>query len=208
MQRKLLAVAVAGALGAPVLALAQSSTVQVYGTMYVEYSYIDQGTFAAGERETLDILQTPGSNIGFKGEEKLGGGLSAWFQCESTADPRGDSKDGWCTRNSALGMKGGFGNVFIGIWDSPFKRTASPPNVGGADTGVFGTAQLLFAGSTTLVGNMSRGNFKRRLQESINYDSPNFGGFQVMAAYTALNQSTAVTSGATDSKPRVLSLGA
>jgi predicted porin len=208
MQKKLMAVAVGSALCAPAVALAQSSTVQVYGTMYVEYAMIDQGTFAAGERVDVDMLQTPGSNIGFKGEEKLGGGLSAWFQCESTADPRGDSKDGWCTRNSALGMKGGFGNVFIGIWDSPFKRTASPPNIGGADTGVFGTAQLLFAGSTTLVGNQSRANFKRRLQESINYDSPNFAGFQVMAAYTATNQSTATTSGATDSKPRVLSLGA
>ena len=96
MQKKLMAVAVAGALGAPAVALAQSSTVQIYGTMYVEYSYVDQGTSTTGPRQNVDILQTPGSNIGFKGEEKLGGGLSAWFQCESTADPRGQSADGWC----------------------------------------------------------------------------------------------------------------
>ena len=41
MQKKLLAVAVAGALGAPAFALAQTSTVQIYGTMYVEYGYVD-----------------------------------------------------------------------------------------------------------------------------------------------------------------------
>src|SRR5918997_613510 len=99
MQKKLMAVAVAGVLGAPVVALAPTSTVQVYGTLYVEYSRIDQG----GPRQNVDILQTPGSNIGFKGEEKLGGGLSAWFQCESTADVRGQDQDGWCSRNSALG---------------------------------------------------------------------------------------------------------
>jgi len=206
MQKKLMAVAVAGALAAPAVALAQSSTVQVFGTLYVEYAYIDQGTFTNGERQSLDILQTPGSEIGFKGEEKLGGGLSAWFQCASTADVRGDSKDGWCTRNSALGLKGGFGNVFVGIWDTPFKRTISPTNVGGNDTGVWGTAGLLTAGSTTLFGNTSRANFKRRQQDMINYDSPTFAGFQVMAGYSALNVATAITTTAGNSKPRILSL--
>ena len=211
MQKKMLAVAVAGVLGSPAIALAQTSTVQIYGTLYVEYAYIDQGTFTgapAGERQNVDMLQTPGSTSGFKGEEKLGGGLSAWFQCESTADVRGQSQDGWCSRNSALGLKGGFGNVFIGNWDTPFKRTISPTNVGGADTGVFGTANLLAAGSTTLFGNASRANFKRRQNNMIMYDSPNFAGFQVMAGYTAINSATAVTTGATNSKPRVLSLGA
>jgi predicted porin len=167
---------------------------------------IDTGTFANGEHQTVDILQTPGSEIGFKGEEKLGGGLSAWFQCASTADIRGDSKEGWCTRNSALGLKGGFGNVFIGVWDTPFKRTISPTNVGGADTGVFGTAGLMSAGSTTLFGNVSRANFKRRQQDMIMYDSPNFSGFQVMAGYSAVNVATAITTNAGNSKPRVLSI--
>ena len=206
MQKKLMAVAIAGVLGAPAAALAQSSTVQIYGTMYVEYSYVDQGTGINGPRQNVDILQTPGSNVGFKGEEKLGGGLSAWFQCESTADPRGQSADGWCSRNSALGLKGGFGNVFIGNWDTPFKRTASPPNVGGADTGIWGTAGLLFAGSTTLNGNASRAAFKRRQNNMIMYDSPNFGGFQVMAGYSSVNHATATTSGAGNGKPRVLSI--
>ena len=203
MQKKLMAVAVAGVLGAPVVALAQTSTVQIYGTLYVEYSRIDQG----GPRQDVDILQTPGSNIGFKGEEKLGGGLSAWFQCESTADVRGQDQDGWCSRNSALGLKGGFGNVFIGNWDTPFKRTISPTNVGGNDTGIWGTASLLTAGSTTLNGNASRANFKRRQNNTINYDSPNFAGFQVMLATISLNHVTAVTGG-TNSKPRLWSIGA
>jgi predicted porin len=207
MQKKLIAVAVAGALSSPAVVLAQSSTVQVYGTVYVEYAYVDQGTSTTGPRQNIDILQTPGSNVGFKGEEKLGGGLSAWFQCESTADPRGQSQDGWCSRNSALGLKGGFGNVFIGNWDTPFKRTISPTNVGGSDTGIWGTAGLLTAGSTTLNGNASRAAFKRRQNNTINYDSPNFAGFQVMAAYTSLNHATATTTNAGNGKPRVLSLG-
>ena len=143
MQKKLLAVAVAGALGAPALALAQASTVQVYGTMYVEYSYVDPGTYTTGPAQRTDFLQTPGSAIGFKGEEKLGGGMSAWFQCESTADFRGMSQDGFCGRNSALGLRGGFGNVFIGNWDTPYKRTIAPGNVGANETGVWGSSFCL-----------------------------------------------------------------
>src|SRR3546814_9689180 len=50
-----------------------------------------------------DYADTPGgSAIGFRGEEKLGGGLSAWFQCESSADVRGLDQEGFCSRNSAI----------------------------------------------------------------------------------------------------------
>src|SRR5215212_3757485 len=202
MQKKLLAVAVASALGAPLAAQAQdggSSTVQIFGTAYIEYTVrAKQGRSVIATNPELtkaDFLQTPGSEIGFKGEERLGGGLSAWYQCTTTADPRGQSQNGWCSRNSALGLKGGFGNVFIGNWDTPFKRTISPTNVGGNDTGVWGTAGLLTGGSTPLNGNASRANFKRRQNNSINYDSPNFAGFQVMASTNSLNHVTAITSG-------------
>ena len=108
MKKKLMAVAVAGALAAPALAVAQTSTVQVYGRITYEYGIIDQGE---GQRET-DYADSPGgSAIGFRGEEKLGGGLSAWFQCESSADVRALDQTGWCTRNSAVGFKGSWGNV-------------------------------------------------------------------------------------------------
>ena len=87
MQKKLLAVAVAGALAAPAFALAQNATVSVYGRLYAEYSKVNQGNNAAAAALVdVDHLQNPGSSIGFRGEEKLVGGMSAWFQCESTMD--------------------------------------------------------------------------------------------------------------------------
>ncbi len=151
-----------------------------------------------------DVLQAPGSEIGFRGEEKLGGGMSAWFTCTSSADPRGVNGDGFCTRNSAVGLRGGFGNFFVGNWDTPFKRTMV--NTGGRDTGIFGTAFLLSGNSTTVTDGASTGVFKRRQRNSINYDSPNFGGFQLMAATTSTNSSTAATSSIAGAKPRVWSL--
>ncbi len=205
MQKKAIAVAVAGALALPAAALAQSN-VSVYGNMYMEYSFINQGTSTAGvDLANPDFLQAPGSAIGFKGQEKLGGGMSAWFQCESTADIRGVTGAGFCTRNSAVGLKGNFGNVFVGVWDTPFKR-ARVGNVGGRDTGVFGTAFLMYAGSTTVTDGANPATFSRRQRNSINYDSPVFSGFQVMAAMSSTNSATNDLSGAANAKPRTWSV--
>ena len=102
MQKKLMVIAVAGALAAPAVAMAQSSTVQIYGKLTYEYARIKEGR----GRISTDYADSPGgTSIGFKGEEKLGGGLSAWFQCESSADVRGVDQTGFCTRNSAVGLK-------------------------------------------------------------------------------------------------------
>jgi len=205
MQKKVIALAVAGALAAPAVSMAQS-TVQVFGNLYVEYSFWNPGRNTAGNTQpaSADVLQTPGSEIGFRGEENLGGGMSAWFQCASTADFRGVSGDGWCTRNSALGIKGSFGNVYVGNWDTPFKRAMI--NTGGRDTGAFGTAFLLAGNSTTTDQGGNAGVFKRRQRNLITFDSPNFGGFAVQGAFSSTNNSTGITSTSADAKPRIWSL--
>lgn len=208
MNKKLMAVAVAGALAAPAVAMAQStSTVQIYGSMYMEYSFVNTSRALAGnDTANADILQTPGSEVGIKGEEKLGGNMSAWFQCNSSADPRGVNGDGFCTRNSAVGLKGNFGNFFVGNWDTPFKRTIGA--VGGRDTGIFGTAFLLTGNSTTTTDGASAGVFKRRQRNLLTYDSPSFGGFQVMGAFSSTNSSTATTATSAGAKPRIMSIAA
>jgi len=205
MQKKVIALAVAGALAAPAVSMAQS-TVQVFGNLYVEYSFWNPGRNTAGNTQpaSADVLQTPGSEIGFRGEENLGGGMSAWFQCASTADFRGVSGDGWCTRNSALGIKGSFGNIYVGNWDTPFKRAMI--NTGGRDTGAFGTAFLLAGNSTTTDQGGNAGVFKRRQRNLITFDSPNFSGFAVQGAFSSTNNSTGITSTSADAKPRIWSL--
>ena len=204
MNKKLMAVAVAGALGAPALALAQASTVQIYGRAMIEYGYVNQN----GNKPNADILQNPGgANIGFKGTEALGGGLSAWFQCESSADTRGDTAAGFCTRNSALGLKGGFGSVYMGKWDTPYKRVMLRGEVGTEDTGLMGISDYLAGGSTGAAagGAVARTLWQRRQHDSINYDTPNFSGFQGHFAYSASN-ATATINTTTNAKPRIWSV--
>lgn len=207
MQKKVIALAVAGALAAPAAVMAQS-TVQVYGNLYGEYSFINQGTATNGtDRANPDVLQTPGSEIGFKGEEKLGGGLSAWFQCTSTADFRGAGPQGFCGRDSAVGFKGSFGNAFVGNWASPFRRAFSVGNVGARSTGVFGSWVLLYGAAATTLDGANPGSFARRQNNSINYDSPKFGGFQFMAQASSTNSGTNDLASAANAKPRTVSLG-
>lgn len=216
MQKKLMAIAVAGALGAPAVALAQASTVQIYGKLTYEYAIVDQG---AG-RPTTDVADTPGGTaIGFRGEEKLGGGLSAWFQCESSADVRGLDGEGFCTRNSAVGFKGAFGNLYFGKWDTPFKRQALGPGSVGAthETGALGTSFVAWGGSggSDAINKSNRNRWKRREMAMTTYDSPNFGGFQLSGGFTPGNRAAAIdggsaaadaVDGATNNKPRVISL--
>ena len=206
MKKKLIAVAVAGALGAPALALAQASTLQIYGRAVVEYGYANQGN---GKPNT-DIMQGPGgASLGFKGEEKLGSGLSAWYQCESSADIRGDTAAGFCTRNSALGFKGGFGSVYFGKWDTPFKRVMLRTVGEGFSTGLLGSTRILtgFSTGTTAGGAPSRTLWQRRQHDVIYYNTPVMSGFQGLFMYSAAN-ATATTNASTSAKPRIWSVAA
>src|SRR5882672_2328413 len=89
MHKKLLAVAVAGALAAPCIALAQGSgaptaAVEVYGTINIAFGRVNysEATNGAPGVSKWDVWQAA-SNYGVRGRESLGGGLTAWFQIES-----------------------------------------------------------------------------------------------------------------------------
>jgi len=184
MNKKLMAMAVAGALATPMAALAQTSTVQIYGLINAEYGFVDNPDTTAGAgRSNTDTINSGASRIGFKGEERLGGGLSAWFQCESSLEflgGGGPTSGNWCDRNSALGLKGGFGNVYIGTWDAPMKRVSGVTRITN-ETGWTGTQTMTLSN-----GGAWNGTFSRRNAHTVNYDTPNWGGFSASGQYTTL----------------------
>jgi predicted porin len=212
MNKKLMAIAVAGALAAPAAALAQSSTVQIYGTLVMNYNFVDLGR----NKVQTDMFNTHDTNLGFKGEEMLGGGLSAWFQCESTMDVTGAGAAGgaaaWCGRNSAFGMKGNFGNIFAGIWDTPMK-TAMANFRPFSTSGAYGMSNIMWNTSGSDVGNGPAGvganvvSFTRRQTNLWTYQTPNWAGFQGGIAYSAANEATAQVNASVGKKPRLWSLG-
>ncbi len=240
MNKKIMALAVASALAAPAAVLAQASNVQIFGTMYMEYAYGHQGqagatsqakTFAtnagaagsqsafsakvsAGDLQNVDILQAPGSEVGIKGEEALGGGNSVWFQCASTADIRGAGTgggiQGFCGRNSAIGLKSSLGNAYIGNWDMPMKITAGAVRIV-SDTGIWGAGPMLFGNSSSFDAAATATAWSRRQNNSLHYDSPVFAGFQAFAAIgttgsTTVNQG--ITQAQSGAKPRAWGIAA
>jgi len=216
MQKKLLTLAVAGALAAPGLALAQ---VEVYGFVNmsvgkVKYSEPTQSAalLAAAPGATVGSItkwdvQSHASNYGIRGRENLGGGQTAWFQIEQNA-PIERSNNVAITpasRNSAVGIQGGWGNFFIGQWTTPWadldalwgigtvgglgpitsiigrrETTGTAPNPNCANghlSPAVGTCDAVEAGGG--IGHA----FWRRVSQSIFYQSPVMGGVQVKLAY-------------------------
>ena len=130
MQKKLLGLAVAGALAAPGFALAQ---VEVYGFVNmsvgrVKYSEPTQSAAllaaapgGVGSVSKWDVM-SHASNYGIRGRENVGGGQTAWFQIEQNA-PMERSNNVAITpasRNSAVGIQGAWGNAFMGQWTTPW----------------------------------------------------------------------------------------
>jgi predicted porin len=153
-----------------------------------------------------DYLTTSEPEVYLRGEEKLGGGLSVWFQCTSSFDVLGQGLGSWCGRNSAIGMRGDFGNAFAGTWDTPHKLVSNLARGWWGGTNVLqgGTLQLLANGSDSNVGN-DGGSFFRRHRRSINYHSPDWSGFNLNAAFSSANEATAEPESG-PAKPRMMSV--
>src|SRR6267378_3049772 len=141
MQKKLLGMAVAAALAMPAVAFAQSA-VQVYGTVHLSINQVKFGDAApttagtgnsagsnvanAGPGLTKYGVTSHASNWGLRSTETLGGGMTAWFQAEFNMKMERDNgvHDGQGTaRNSGVGLRGDFGNVYIGTWETPWAQT-------------------------------------------------------------------------------------
>ena len=210
MQKKLLGLAVAGALAAPGIALAQ---VEVYGFVnmsvgQVKYDSVspNAGQATAVSSVTKMDVASHASNYGIRGRENIGMGQTAWFQIEQNA-PMERSNNVAITpasRNSAVGVQGNWGNLFIGQWTTPWadldalwavgsvggwtpvtsvigrrETTGTAPNANCANGGhgLATSCDAVEAGSG--VGHA----FWRRTSQSIFYQSPVFAGVQVKLSY-------------------------
>jgi predicted porin len=113
MQKKLLTMAVAGALAAPVAAFAQ---VTVYGTIDTGLRNQTKAQVAGGDESNMvvtDGLRTT-NRLGFRGSEDLGGGLMANFTMEGqhASDTGGTAIN--TARKSIVGLSKGGMSVDLG----------------------------------------------------------------------------------------------
>jgi predicted porin len=177
-RRKLLATAVAAACALPAAALAQlPAGVEVYGRANVSYERIT----VSGAPTDWEVVDNS-SRIGVRGKKDLGDGLSGFFQVESRVrlDSGGDALS---TRDSYLGMQGGFGTVRVGRTIGPvYYATYDYISNHNHDTGTSSDALLAFA----IFGNQGFMN------NTLWYSSPKMGAFSVDAAFSRLDETRVV----------------
>jgi predicted porin len=244
MNKKLMALAVAAAVAGPGLAVAQTSNtptsivpspgvatsngITLYGRldetiMYDKFSKSAPnaaGVSANSELKKSDI-QSAGNAMGFKGREDLGGGTSAWFQLEigvwpsERLDTGTSTGNNWGGRNSAVGLSSGAGDIFLGVWDTPYKQvfgvwnsltsggfsaagitigmsdaTGALNNVACAATVNNGTGSVTATGAggvCTTELTASNTAWSRRMNNSVQYWTPIMGGFQAKFMTTMAN---------------------
>ncbi len=169
MNKKLLTLAVGAALAAG-MSVAQAE-VAVYGKAHVSVDYQDNDN---GNEETF--ISDNSSRFGVRVSEDLGGGLKGLAQWEIGA--RTDTASGLSTnRNSFLGLgSDGFGTIRVGKYDTPYKDLGRKTDLFNERVG--DSRNVIGLGSTD-------GAFDARVSNMVRYDSPNFGGLQISALYSA-----------------------
>ena len=184
MNKKLLALAVTSALaGVSAGVNADTANVNVYGKLYLQAETVSGKGATAGPASDLvshQEIADPNSYLGFKGEDNLGGGMKGWFQVETQL--KVDTGTGiWATRNSAVGLSGGFGNVFLGNWDTVYKQLGDPVSFLGISSGNFVSTSNVLSKRYDAAANTS---FHLRQPNNLEYDTPTIAGFTVMLNYS------------------------
>ena len=194
MNKKLIALAIAGVVAAPAALAESANPVTLYGLVDVAF---DSARSSGGATvSTRNRVTNQFSRLGVRGTEDLGGGLKAFFQIESQVNPddacgqggnpaTGTLPNGGCaigtnngkglgSRNSAVGLQGGFGSVLLGRWDTPYKiATISLDPWGDVTNAAYSNIMH------------DRGNFDRRENNAVQYWTPSLSGFSARVHYSA-----------------------
>jgi len=172
MNKKLVALAVAGVLSAPLAAQAQTANVTLYGRLNITLEAV-QTRVADGTKPNLYRVSSNSSRLGVRGTESLGGGLNAIFQIESSIS--GDAGGGTLAgRETFVGLQGGWGTFKIGNFLAPYDDIHPIfGNVPTLTTSILSTAAVWGQGPSS----KAQGGFDARLGNSVRYDSPNIAGF-------------------------------
>lgn len=176
---------------------AAAQTAVIYGRINTGVEFVD------ASRSPDDLKKTRLANyrsvVGFRGDEDLGSGLKAIWQIEGgfALDTGSGSIS---NRDTRVGLQGGFGTVFAGVWTLPYT----------AATSGFDPFYPTTAGYMALMGNGSAPttnhlidttSFDRRQQNVLQYWTPAWSGVSARFAYSPKEDTVA----ATGAKPSLLS---
>ncbi|MBS0544292.1 MAG: porin [Proteobacteria bacterium] len=169
MQKKMLALAVLGLIGAPALA---QSNVTIFGTVDLGYRFSgDNIDSKVKNRSAIDSGTSTPTRLGFQGSEDLGNGLKAGFVLEQgiAADTGTSAGGGSFSRQAFVSLSGGFGTLGVGRQYTPgYALTSTVDPFGSVTVGQYNNVYLT----------------EYRWDNLLAYVSPSWGGFSVAAGLT------------------------
>lgn len=180
------------------------SVIELYGKVYPEIvrphgrNPTDIGTpvatFAAAPTGRSAIIErneveSSNSRFGVRGQEKLGPNLRAIFQLETEFHVDSNNSR-FAQRDSFVGLAHrNFGTVRLGRMDTPFKSYGDETSFLGISSGNFvSTSNVLRKPG---FGTSSSSSFHLRRQNMVDYETPQFAGFQGEVQYSTDEADTA-----------------
>ncbi|MFC6520191.1 porin [Undibacterium arcticum] len=152
-------------------------TTQIGGANVSLYGFVDLSADVGNDgKQGVKQVSSNLSYVGVRGSKDLGStGMKAIFQVETLANISGTPTEtgALASRNSFVGLEGGFGKLMLGKTDTPYKRATAMMDPFASSVGDYNTIM----GNT---GGDLRAEFDARLPHAIFYDSPKLRGFLSM----------------------------
>ncbi len=190
MNKKLLTVAMAAAIAAPLATpTVVSADTTVYGRINNALAYRDYGQNNTNNDGQLDV-ESNASRFGFKGSEDLGNGLKALFQMEFAVDTANGvaTSGGVNNRLGWVGLSGGWGTAAIGRQWTPYYGAVNKTDIfqmsGTNSYTLAQTAKTIITGDSDSANDID--NTTGRIGDTVAYVSPTFfGGLSASLALVA-----------------------
>jgi len=178
LKKNLITLAILAGLSVPALA----ADVTIYGRAHLSVDSLDDGV------ESGTNVSSNSSRLGFKAATKLENNMEAFMQIEQNV--RFDEGSGtWASRDSFVGLRGDFGTVRIGQFDTPLKVVRGKVDMFGDR---LGDIRNLTRTSTSGATNANIGNvFDERFKNGVAYTSPKVNDFTFDFHYTPHNSTGA-----------------
>ncbi|KAB0472699.1 porin [Ralstonia insidiosa] len=158
------------------------TSVTLYGRLNTSIEYArGAATTSGADLGSVTRLTNNRSVFGLRGEEDLGGGTKAFWQIESAVSV--DTGQGQLAgRNTAIGLEGNYGKVFMGHWQTPYTESTAGYDPYYPTTA--GYMALIGNGSTSSSDNVQdTSSFDRRQKNIIQYRSPVWNGLSGSMAW-------------------------
>ncbi|MBC6906879.1 porin [Saccharophagus sp. K07] len=138
--------------------------ITLYGKANVSLESVDEG------EKSIIALESNASRLGFKGAETISDGLDVIYQMEYETNFDDNAGNPFRQRNIFVGLKGGFGQIIGGHFDTPLKNAQNKVD--------------LFNDLRGDIKNFITPNDNRE-NNSVMYSSPSWNGFAANLAYIA-----------------------